>query len=433
MKGFLKYFKNTSWLLTEKIIRMGTNLIVLSVVSRYLGVENFGIYNYIMGLTAIFITLSTLGIDSVVVKYLVEGKHSSNSIMGSAFVIKLIGSIFSTFVLFMFVSIMDVDEYVIKFSLLVMSVSFMQSVTIIDYYYQSIVKSKFISIISMLSLFLGCILKLVVVHNDLGINYLFYVYLIEVFIIVLLQLVCYINHGNEIKKWNVDKIVVTSLLKESLPLVFAGLLNSIYMKVDSIMIERMHGFRDVGLYTSAVRLSEVWFSIGVIICNSLFPAIVRCKDNHELYMNRLLYLFKMLVLFSVALSFFTMLTSNYIIYYIYGEDYAQSSGILTVHIFSTLFVWLGVASGRWLISEGKPIISLQRNVLALIFNVVLNIIFIPSHGIIAAAYTSLISYFIGFYLFDLIRKDTREIFKLKTKAILFPYSVLRISNLKRLV
>ncbi|EGR3260154.1 flippase, partial [Vibrio parahaemolyticus] len=159
MKGFLKYFKNTSWLLTEKIIRMGTNLIVLSVVSRYLGVENFGIYNYIMGLTAIFITLSTLGVDSVVVKYLVEGKNSSNSIMGSAFVIKLIGSMFSTVLLFIFVSVMDVDDYVIKFSLLVMSVSFMQSVTIIDYYYQSIVKSKFISIISMLSLFFGCILK----------------------------------------------------------------------------------------------------------------------------------------------------------------------------------------------------------------------------------------------------------------------------------
>ena len=44
--GFRKYFANTSWLLGERILRIGVSLFVSIYVGRYLGPERFGLLSY---------------------------------------------------------------------------------------------------------------------------------------------------------------------------------------------------------------------------------------------------------------------------------------------------------------------------------------------------------------------------------------------------
>ena len=41
-KGFMRYFQNTSWLMAEKIIRMGVGFFVSVWIARYLGPDQFG-------------------------------------------------------------------------------------------------------------------------------------------------------------------------------------------------------------------------------------------------------------------------------------------------------------------------------------------------------------------------------------------------------
>jgi len=227
-----------------------------------------------------------------------------------------------------------------------------------------------------------------------------------------------------VKKWQFNKALANSMLRESLPLIIAGVINSIYMKIDQVMINNLLGPVELGYYSSAVRLSEVWFGIGVIICNSLFPAIINAKIISErLYQERIYKLFRLLVIMSYMLSLTVYFLSDYIILGLYGLEFINASLVLTIHIFSAVFVYLGVASGRWLICEGKTKVNLYRNLIALFVNVTLNYYFINTFGIIGAAYASLISYIVGFYLFDLLLKETRLIFVLKSKALclFFPF------------
>ena len=51
------------------------------------------------------------------------------------------------------------------------------------------------------------------------------------------------------------------------------------MKIDQVMIKEMLGAEAVGQYAAAVRLSEVWYFIPIIIASSLFPAIVILKKS----------------------------------------------------------------------------------------------------------------------------------------------------------
>jgi len=84
-KGFLKYFKNTSWLLVEKLLRIFVGLFVGVWIARYLGPENFGILSYSQSFVAIFSVIATLGLDNIVVRDLLNEKKKINIILGTSF------------------------------------------------------------------------------------------------------------------------------------------------------------------------------------------------------------------------------------------------------------------------------------------------------------------------------------------------------------
>lgn len=69
--GFMKYFKNTSWLFGEKILRMIMALFVGVWVARYLGPEKFGLLSYAQSFVALFSVVASLGLDGLVVRELV--------------------------------------------------------------------------------------------------------------------------------------------------------------------------------------------------------------------------------------------------------------------------------------------------------------------------------------------------------------------------
>ena len=59
--------------------------------------------------------------------------------------------------------------------------------------------------------------------------------------------------------------------------------------------------------------------------------------------------------------------------------------VLQVHIWSTIAVFLGIASGQWLVAEGLQFISLIRTALGLLVNLMLNLVLIPNYGALGAA------------------------------------------------
>ena len=78
-QGFMKYFKNTSWLFGEKILRMIVGLFVGIWVARYLGPEQFGLFSYAQGFVGLFTAISTLELDGIVVRELIKDEKRSCS------------------------------------------------------------------------------------------------------------------------------------------------------------------------------------------------------------------------------------------------------------------------------------------------------------------------------------------------------------------
>ena len=75
--GFIRYLRNTSWMMGEQFLRIISGLFVGVWVARYLGPEQFGLFSYVLAFTAIFGSIAKLGLDSIIIRELVWGTGSA--------------------------------------------------------------------------------------------------------------------------------------------------------------------------------------------------------------------------------------------------------------------------------------------------------------------------------------------------------------------
>jgi len=420
----MKYFKNTSWLFAEKIIRMVVGLFVGIWVARYLGPEQFGLFSYAQSFVGLFTVFITLGLDAIVVKELLKNNKDNHILMGTTFFLKLIGFIIMFITMIIAVQFTNNDNlaniliYIVAFSVV------FQSFNVIDFYFQSKVLSKYVVFSNSISLFISSIVKILLILNEAPLIAFAIVMTIDTFILALGLIYFYKKQGLEFKSWRFSSTKAKYLLKQSWPMILSGIAISLYMKIDQTMIANILDNESVGYYAVAVKFSELWLFITVAITNSLFPAIINAKKTSEaLYIERIENLYRLLVSISLIISVFIYLFADYIVLYTYGEQYRDSIVLLQLYVWSIIFVFLNNGSWKWYISENLQYIATIRLFIGAFVNILLNYFWIKSYGLIGAVYATLISYAIATYFGNLLSKKTIVNFKMQTKSIFTFYKI----------
>ncbi|MBA2846980.1 O-antigen/teichoic acid export membrane protein [Methanococcus maripaludis] len=417
-KGFMTYFKNTSWLFSEKILRIFLGLFVGVWVARYLGPEQYGLFSYAQSFVVLFSALATLGLDGIVVRELVTDESKRDVLLGTSFLLKLIGSIILLSFLAVAVNFTSNDIYTNSLIFIIASATIFQSFNVIDFYFQSKVLSKYVVFSNTISLFISSIIKVILILNNAPLIAFAVVVLFDA-VILSFGLIYFYNHKNlSFKTWKFDKNVAVNLLKDSWPLILSGIVITIYMRIDQVMIKEMLGAFEVGQYAAAVTLSEGWYFIPTVICSSLFPAIIYAKKvSEELYYKRLQKLYIMMVWIAIAVALPITWLAEFIVNLIYGSEYILSSNVLKIYVWAGIFVFFGSAWSKWMILENlqKTVIKLQ--LLSLLTNLVLNYILIPKYGIEGAALSTLISYASGHTFYALLFNNQKIAYKMFWKSL----------------
>jgi len=183
------------------------------------------------------------------------------------------------------------------------------------------------------------------------------------------------------------------MMQDAWPLILAGLSVSIYLKIDQVMLGEMVGESAVGVYATAVKISELWYFIPTAIAGSVFPKVVSSKENAsaEVYRERMQAFYDAAALLSYLVIIPVMLSAGPLTTLLFGPEYSEAASILQVHIWAFLFVSLGVARGKWLIAENYTRFAMIAAILGAASNVGLNVLLIDDHGGIGAAWATVFS------------------------------------------
>jgi PST family polysaccharide transporter len=412
-----KIIGNTGWLFADKVFRMGVGVFVWVWVARYLGPDDFGIFNYAIAFVALLTPISTLGLDNLVIREVVKNKNARYEILGSAFAMRFVGGLLTFLLAFGLISIVRPGQTVIVWIVVIIGAgTIFQSFDIIDLWFQSEVKSKFTVIAKNIAFTISAVVKVVLIQIQAPLISFAGISLCEIIIGSIGLLYFYLKENNKLSMWKISKLRIRELLRESIPLLISNSAILLYMKVDILILGQMKNETAVGYYSAATKISEAFYFVAVIIASSVFPVII---ENEELYFKRLKKLLDVTSALGYAIVIPLFLLSNTIIL-IFGKQYLTSGPILAAHIWATMFVFLGMAQGSWYIKEGRSGIYLQmrRTIIGLIINVVLNIILIPSMSGLGAAVATIIAYSYVGYFSNIFNKKTRKIFIMQTKSLL---------------
>ena len=424
-----KIVANTGWLFADKILRMGVGLFVSVWVARYLGVEQFGTLNFAMAFVALFSTLSTLGLPGLVIRSLTHEPEKRHEILGTTFWLQLLGGMaglglsVATILIFR-----REDPLTVSLVAILGSVGIFQAFDTIDLWFQSQVQSRYTVVAKNTAFLIFAVVKVGLINLGAPLIAFAMATVAEVIVGALGLILGYKSQGHSLLKWRWNLALAKNLLKESWPLLLSGLTIVIYMRIDQIMLGQMVGSESVGLYAAASKISEMWYFIPMSLAASVAPSIYAAKKIGEgLYFQRLRKLITTLTLVSIVFAVPIAFLSRPIILVIFGPEFVLSAPILSVHIWASLFVFMGVATGPWFIAEGLTQLAFYRTLMGSIINVILNLLLIPLHGAVGAAIATVVAQFFAAFLSHAVNPRTRIIFRLQISC-LYPLNWIKIMH-----
>jgi O-antigen/teichoic acid export membrane protein len=410
---------NALWLMGDKVFRIGIGLFVGLWVARYLGPESFGLLSYVTAYISLFITLSNLGLNGLVVRDLVYSPQVAKETLASAFVLHFIGGVGAfglSNILFLIIRPHDVVAQTAV--CLIGGTMIFKCSDVVRYWFESQVLSKYVVWLEN-GLFIGfAAVKVYLVYSKAGLLAFAFVTFFESIFLSFGLLFLYRATSNSFKGWMFNLERAKRLLANSWPLILSGLTVMIYMRTDQLIIGHLLGDEEVGIYSAAIRVSEVWYFIPAAIVASVFPAILNAKKQDEgEYRRRLQILYSALAAIAIFVAVPMTFLSDSIVLLMFGQAYAEGGQVLAVHIWTAIFVSLGLASGSAYLAENLLVLAFGRTLVGALINIAANFVLIPRMGILGAALGTLLAQFSAAYLFDVLHPKTRIHFWMKTKSI----------------
>ncbi len=420
--GLVAAIRNLGWLAAERGARLVLNLGTGLFVARHLGPSRLGSLNYAFAVVSLLSTLAALGLEAGARRDLINRPRDASAILASAIFLRLgagalcflglgvaiLGGVFGRG---------ESARLMTVFGLILLQPGFQ----VPDLWFQANLQAKVSVLAQMLALVVTAALRVVLVLQDAPLIAFAWVTVAEGFIAALVLIGFARNAGLRLGWAHATAVEMRRIFLESWPLMFAGLAVVVYMRIDEVMLRTLVGVEAVGIYGAATRISEIWYFLPMAISTSLLPALLRARsrDPGE-YQRRLQHYYDLSAALAYGLAVPIALLAPWLVQVAFGAAFRGAGPILAVHIWASIFVFLGVARSQWLVNEGLQKFSLVATAAGAVSNILLNLYMIPRWSGLGAAYATVVSYALAGWLASYFHPRARATAIMQTRAVLFP-------------
>lgn len=413
---------NAGWLVFDKILRMGFGLFVGAWVARYLGPTQFGLMNYAFSFVALFSSLATMGLDTIVVRNIVRDPACSYEALGTTFVLKLIGGFVTCILSFALIVILRPGDSTSHWLVAIAGLTTLcQALDAIDFWFQSQVQSKYTVYAKNLAFLSVTSVKIVLLFLKAPLIAFAWANFAEITVGGIMLAIAYHMRGNSMFLWKASFSQAKKLLRDSWPLILSSIMIMIYMRIDQVMLGQMSSDKEVGIYSAAVRLAEAWYFIPMAVASSTLPSIVELKAlNEERFYEKLQKLYCLMAFMAYAIAIPATFFSEWVVKFLFGDAYGKAGMMLVLLIWSGIFTNLGVARSSFLTTMNWTRIHFLTVFGGCIINIVLNYLLIPKYGGMGAVIASFVAYWFAAHGSCLLFRRLHRTAYMMTKAMIYP-------------
>ena len=375
-------------------------LITFPYISRVLGVENIGIYNFSTSVVSYFTLLAGLGINTYAIREGARYRNNKKEISefcSEVFSINLISTLISYGILAVCLFFLPSLRYDVLI-ILILSVSICFTTLGCEWVFNIYEEFGYITIRTILFQVLSVILMFVFVKNKHS--------LIQYVLITVLA-----TSGANIinifarKKFCDIRFRFGVKLKKHLLPIFILFANSIamtiYLNSDVTILGLISGNYYVGLYSVATKVYTMLKSLlGALIVVSI-PRLSSYlgAENKKQYVETSSIILNALITIAVPAMVGTFALSDEIVLILSGREYIAASmslKILSVALVFSIFSWFYTSCVLVVNKQDRSV--LKATTLAAVANIVMNVILIPYFNQNAAAFTTALAELISAFV-----------------------------------
>ena len=190
-----------------------------------------------------------------------------------------------------------------------------------------------------------------------------------------------------------DFKLIREMVSESFPLMLNHFLATIFFQVDILILQAMKGANTVAQYSTGYKWLLAINIVPAFFTQALFPVMSRqAKDDLPALSRTLRFGIKLLFALTLPLAVAFTVLAEPLTLILGGERYLPDGAIaLQLMIWSIPIGWMNSLMQYALVSLGLQRMITRAFVIAVLFNVVANLIFIPEYGLRAAAIATIAS------------------------------------------
>lgn len=386
-----KEINNAGWLIGGQIAQIIISFVVNILTARYLGPSDYGIINYAGAYVAFFSSVAGLGVNSVILKSFSDYPDEQGETLGSALLMKLIAGCFSALTMIMIVLVVDKGEYTtIVVAILCSSQLVFRTFDTINYWFQFQYRSKVTAIIGLIAYVVVSIYKVILLIIGKDVRWFAFATSLDFLVVSLLLILSYKkNNGQKLK---FSKHRAKNIIANSYHYIISGMMITLYSHTATLLLKQICNSEEVGYYTLANTIANMWTFVLTAIIDSMYPTIVTLhKEGSERFEKKNRQLYCIVFYVSVIVSFGFFLLGKKFVLLLYGEQFLGAVKPLVILSSSIAFSYLGVARNSWVLCMKKQRYLKWMYLIAAIVNIGLNILLIPTFGCSGAAISALVT------------------------------------------
>jgi O-antigen/teichoic acid export membrane protein len=188
--------------------------------------------------------------------------------------------------------------------------------------------------------------------------------------------------------------VIGSLYRHGLLFALSFFIMRLNYRVDILILQQLSTHSEIGYYSLGVNIAQLLWEIPAAIGLIIATRTAHSEDI-SLINKQVSSLFRIALLISFVSAVVIYFLTPIFTPLIWGEKFIPSISMTQTILPGTIFITLFLVLNSYFVGNGKPKFAIYIFTPALLINVVLNYLWIPSYGGVGAAMATNVSYILG--------------------------------------
>lgn len=401
--------RGASIVLVLSIIAAALGYMIRIILARNLTVEEFGLFYSVFAFLSFVGIFKSLGFDKALIRFIPDflSKNQPGLIKSGivyAAIIQVISNSLMILVVYLLADFLAIHyfkaaqaAFILKF----MAIAFFADsfAVTIKYVFQAFRKMVYFSMVDFVRMLLLIAVILLGLNLGYGITAPVIAHMIAPLVLIIVFgfiLVRKVFPGFFSSELVYDMVLAKRMLRYGSFIILGSVGVIIMGTLDIAMITYFSGLTAVALYSAALPTTRILSYIPDAMITVLFPltAELWAKRKFGILQEGIESLYKYSTIIILPLALIMLTFADIIINVFFGKDYASATIAMQILSIGMVFTAINKVCNNFFMGIGKPEISSRIVYTAAIFNFIGNLILIPVIGIVGAAITTSISFFI---------------------------------------